>query len=79
MHETDALDRNFEDWCYLRKTCLPQFQYWAAVLELQLLLLVYVHSLRQASLTMYLDALTELAPGCMPWTILLCQVDLNTS
>ena len=44
-----------------QKTCFPQFQYWATVLELELLLLVYVRSLRLASFTMYLDALTEIA------------------
>jgi hypothetical protein len=32
------------------------------VLELEVLVFVYVHSLRQASFKMYLDALTELAP-----------------
>ena len=61
-HETDALDRDFEDWCHIRKHASPQFQYWATVLKLELLLLVYVHSLRQASFTMYFDALIELAP-----------------
>lgn len=40
----------------------PQFHYWATVLELELLVLVYVRSLRQGSLVMYLDALTELVP-----------------
>ena len=31
-------------------------------MELEVLVLVYVHLLRQSSLTMYLDALTELVP-----------------
>ncbi|KAG1680072.1 Tyrosine kinase receptor Cad96Ca [Nymphon striatum] len=39
----------------------PVSQYWSIVLHLELLLNVYVRSLRQASFTMYLDALTELA------------------
>ncbi|KAG1709814.1 Dimethylglycine dehydrogenase, mitochondrial [Nymphon striatum] len=39
----------------------PVSQYWSIVLHLELLLNVYVRSLRQASFTMYLNALTELA------------------
>ena len=52
---------SFEDWCYQRGEEYPQFQYWSIVLQLELLLNVYVRSLRQASFSMYLDALTELA------------------
>uniref|UniRef100_UPI00358E9808 uncharacterized protein n=1 Tax=Myxine glutinosa TaxID=7769 RepID=UPI00358E9808 len=52
----------FEDWCHQRGEDIPNFQYWATVLELEMLVLVCVRSLRQASLTMYLDALTELVP-----------------
>ncbi|KAL8568634.1 hypothetical protein ACOMHN_035086 [Nucella lapillus] len=50
----------FEDWCCQRGEDIPQFHYWATVLELELLVQVYVRSLRQGSLMMYLDALTEL-------------------
>ena len=52
----------FEDWCHRRAKDIPHFQYWSTVLELEMLLLVYVHSLRQASFAMYLAALTELVP-----------------
>ena len=52
----------FEDWCRQRRDNIPQFLYWATVLELELLVLVYVRSLRQGSLMMHLDALTELVP-----------------
>ena len=37
----------FEDWCRQRRDDIPQFRYRATVLELELLFLVYVHSLRQ--------------------------------
>jgi len=43
----------------------PQYRYWATVLELELLVLEYVRSVRQGSLMMYVDALTELVP-CAP-------------
>ena len=62
MHETDALEEDFEDWCHLRKHASSQNQYWETVLELGLLLFVYVHSLRQATFLMHLYARTDLAP-----------------
>ena len=54
----------FEDWCHRRAkdTPPPHFQYWATVLELDMLVLIYVLSLLQASFAMYLAALTELVP-----------------
>ncbi|KAG1712189.1 Conserved oligomeric Golgi complex subunit 6 [Nymphon striatum] len=59
----DAEDLSeFESWCYQRGKDIPQFHYWATMLELELLLLVYVRSLRQGSLMMYIEALTELVP-----------------
>ena len=58
----DAEDMpEFEDWCHQRED-IPQFQYRTTMLELELLVLVYEHSLRQVIFTMYLDVLTELAP-----------------
>ena len=52
----------FKQWCNQRAQVCPHFQYWVTVMELELCVLVYVRSLRQASFTMYLDALTELTP-----------------
>ena len=49
-------------WCEERKQNCPHFQYWNTVLELQISLLVYVRSLREANFDVYLDALTELVP-----------------
>ena len=62
IHPTEAGEiKNFQGWCHNRTHAYPQFQYWATVLEIEVLILSYVRSLRQASFTMYLDALTELA------------------
>ena len=36
--------------------------YWATVLDLELSILIYVRSLREADFSMYLDALTEIVP-----------------
>ena len=52
----------FEDWCHRRAKDIPHFQYWATVLELEMLVLVYVRSLWQASFVIYLAALVELVP-----------------
>ena len=58
---TEADDQlKFEDWSCQRED-IPQFQYWSIVLELELLLHIYVRSLREASFNIYLHALTELA------------------
>ena len=63
MTDFDAEDlTEFEDWCHRRAKDIPHFQYWVTVLELEMLVLVYVRSLRQASFAMYLAALTELVP-----------------
>ena len=59
--QTDQVPIAFDAWCNQRSEDIPQFQYWSIVLELELLLLVFVRSLREGSFPMYLDSLTELA------------------
>ena len=59
--ETEEKHVNFEEWCHQRTESFPQFQYWATIMELELLILVFVRSLRQASFPMYMEALTGLA------------------
>ena len=49
-----------------RDNIFLSFSNGTTVLELEVLVLVYVHSLRQSLFTMYRDALTELVPGSMP-------------
>ena len=53
---------DFEAWCAERKQNCPQFQYWTTSMELEICILTYVRSLREANFAMYLDALTELVP-----------------
>lgn len=43
----------FADWCEHQCKYHPQFKYWATVLELELLYLQYVHSLRTADFPLY--------------------------
>ena len=40
----------------------PQFYYWATVLELELLLNMYIRSLREGKFDLYIDALNQLIP-----------------
>ena len=58
--EQDLLE--FQQWCKHRENTCPHFQYWNTVMKLELCMLIFVRSLRVASFTMYLDALTELTP-----------------
>ena len=58
--EQDALE--FTQWRHDRERICLHFQYWAISMELELRVLVFVHSLHQASFVMYVDALTELTP-----------------
>ena len=53
---------SFDSWSIERKQNCPQFQFWAIVMELELCILTYVRSLREANFAMYVDALTELVP-----------------
>ena len=52
----------FDDWCTQPVSAMPQFQYWKVTLQLQILLLVFLKSLRQANFTLYMDALQEMLP-----------------
>ena len=53
---------SFKEWCQRRTKECPQFQYWSLALELEVCILTYVRSLREADFDMYLDALWELLP-----------------
>lgn len=61
LGDTDTEHPQFADWCQQKAETCPQFYFWATVLELELTILVFVRSLRQASFAMYVDALRELA------------------
>ena len=52
----------FEDWCELRKQESPQFQYWSTVLSTELVVLLFVRSLRESNFTLYRQALCQLIP-----------------
>lgn len=54
---------SFSDWCMKKAADVPQFHYWYHTLQLELLLLAFVKSLREANFQLYKDALSKIVPG----------------
>ena len=52
----------FDDWCAQQVSAVPQFQFWYIALQLELLLLVFIRSLRQANFKLYIDTLHKMLP-----------------
>lgn len=58
----DDENMDFTSWCNARTKQSPQFQYWTTVLELELLVMQFVRSLREADFTLYVQCLGQLVP-----------------
>lgn len=54
---------SFSDWCMKKAADVPQFHYWYHMLQLELLLLAFVKSLRETNFQLYKDALSKIVPG----------------
>ena len=52
----------FELWREHKASLCPQLKYLETALELELCMLVFVRSQREANFNMYIDALTEISP-----------------
>lgn len=52
----------FEEWCVESKQEAPQFNFWYTALQLELLVLTFIKSLRTGNFALYVDSLTKLAP-----------------
>ena len=52
----------FKVWCQTKSEQHPQFYYWATVMELELLMLQFIKSLREGNFNDYLNSLNQLAP-----------------
>ena len=61
----------YEDWIDKMKTDCPQFHYWYLTLQLELLALVFVKSLREGHFHLYLQSLCKL----VPWLFALDQTN----
>ena len=58
--ESDVLC--LEDWCIGLKAAIPQFQYWYTVLHLEILLLLFIKSLRTGNFDLYISMLHKMLP-----------------
>ena len=66
-----SLEKNYadmsttmEEWCEAQSLQRPQFKFWYIALNLQLLVLAYIRSIREGNFPLYIDALTKLAAWC---------------
>lgn len=64
LKSLEAGDRqeSFNEWCDRCKQEVPQFFFWYTALELELLVLTFIRSLRTGNFNLYVDSLTKLAP-----------------
>ena len=53
---------SFNDWCLSKVATVPQFHFWYLTLRLELLLLTFVRSFREANFQLYIDAVTQIVP-----------------
>ncbi len=54
--------KSFNDWCTQKIQDILQFQFWHTTLQLELVILSYVRSLKKGNFDLYIDSLTHLAP-----------------
>jgi len=64
--QTETLEEvlSFSDWCRKKTQASLQFHFWYMTLQLELLYLVFLRSLRTSCLPLHLDALQKLTPWC---------------
>ena len=58
--ESDLL--SLEQWCELRAQQSVHFYYWLKTLSLEIVMLLYVTSLREGNFQLYLESLTKIVP-----------------
>ena len=51
---------SFQEWCSIRANKCVHFDYWMKTLSLELLLLVYIRSIREGNFDMYVESLAEI-------------------
>ena len=59
---TQPDDGVFEEWCTQRAKASVYFDYWLKTLSLEVLLLVYIRSLRERNFELYVQSLTQIIP-----------------
>ncbi len=60
---TEAYDTpGFDEWCAQQSKRSVHFDYWLKVLSLEIMLLVYVKSLREGNFDLYVQSLAQIVP-----------------
>lgn len=52
----------FRHWCNTRSSQVPQFHFWATILNLELLVFCFIRSYRESDFELYRESLSELIP-----------------
>ena len=63
----------FDDWRLEKMASTPQFQFWYITLQLELMLLLFIRSLREANFQLYVDTLSKM----IPWFFALDHVNYS--
>ena len=58
----DQTPSEFSTWCDSQSQIHPQFKYWSTVLDLELLVMEFIKSLREGNFHNYVQTLDQLAP-----------------
>ena len=53
---------SLDEWRTERAASCPQFHFWCIILQLELVVMIYVRSIREANFQLYIDALTKIVP-----------------
>ena len=51
-----------DDWCAQKVLQVPQFHFWYLTMQLELLLLIFLRSIRQANFSLYVDSSAKMLP-----------------
>lgn len=57
---SEAVPPTFEEWCLQRVSKRVHFDYWLKTLSLEVLMLMYIRSLREGNFQLYVETLTQL-------------------
>lgn len=52
---------DFQLWCADMRQKSPQFEFWSKILDFELLILLFIHSLREGNFELYVETLSQLA------------------
>ena len=53
---------SFDSWCAQQVMQMPQFHFWYLTMQLELLLLVFLRSIRQANYPLHVDSIAKMLP-----------------